>query len=91
LGVSAAGPGLDGHDLEVVGAEGHAEALPGGEVVLEGHGAAGAGGLTDAVGRVSLVCLFEDVVEVAAYEMYCWKVEVPWMEGWLVCWCCQTS
>lgn len=28
---------------------------------------------------------------VETYEMYCWKVDVPWMEGWLVCWCCQTS
>jgi hypothetical protein len=52
LGLASTLPRLDGEDLEVVGAEGHAVALPGVEVVLEGDGAAGAGSLTDADGDV---------------------------------------
>lgn len=30
-------------------------------------------------------------LELTRLEMYCQKVEVPWMEGWLTCWCFQIS
>ena len=83
-------PRLDGENLEVLRAELHAEAGPSVEVVLEGDGAAGAGGLADAEVRRS-AALSDDWYVWGTHEMYCWNVDVPWMEGWFVCWCCQTA